>query len=110
MTDATKLDHEVQQLKKERYNWKMGLDYKSLNESEFTAEMETKFNYLHSASKTLFKSVMSDDMNEEKYLYMINMLKQVNNETLTKETASIKVGQDMFKEYVDPLIKKEKNM
>ena len=53
---------------------------------------------------------MSDDMNEEKYLYMINMLKQVNNETLTKETASVKVGQDMFKEYVDPLIKKEKNM
>ena len=42
--------------------------------------------------------------------YMLNMLKLVNNETLTKEKASEQVGKDMFKEYVDPLLKKEKNM
>lgn len=110
MADATKLDDEVQQLKKERHQWKMGLDYQSLNESEFTQEMEQKFNYLHSASKTLFKSVMNDNMDEEKYQYMLNMLKLVNNETLTKEKASEQIGRDMFKEYVDPLLEKEKNM
>jgi hypothetical protein len=110
MTDATKLDNEVQQLKKERHNWKMGLEYKSLNESDFNTEMQSKFDYLYTASKTLFKSVINDDMDEEKYQYMLNMLKLVNNETLTKEKASEQIGQDMFKEYVDPLLKKEKNM
>ena len=110
MADAVKIDNEVQQFKKERYNWKMGKDYKDLNETEFKNEMEKKFNYLYTSSKTLFKSVLDDDMNEEKYQYMLNMLKLVNNKTLTKEKASIQIGQDMFKEYVDPLLEKEKNM
>ena len=110
MADATKIDNEVQQFKKERHKWKMGLEYKDLNETEFKTEMEKKFTYLHSSSKTLFKSVMDDDMDEEKYQYMLNMLKLVNNNTLTKEKASIKYGQDMFKEYVDPLLEKEKEM
>ena len=97
MADAKKLDNEVQQLKKDRHNWKMGKEYKDLNETEFKTEMEKKFNYLHSSSKTLFKSVMDDDMNEEKYQYMLNMLKLVNNKTLTKEKLVYKLDKICLK-------------
>ena len=46
MTDATKIDKEVKDFKKERHNWKMGLEHKSLNETEFTAEMKIKNIYI----------------------------------------------------------------
>jgi hypothetical protein len=110
MTDATKIDKEVKDFKKERHNWKMGLEHKSLNETEFTAEMKIKYAYLLKSSETLFKSVMNGTLDDTNYHYILNMLIQVNENKMSMETASVQVGEKYFKQYVEPLVEKEKQM
>ena len=108
MADSNKLDNDVQKLKKERYNWKMGIGYKSLNQTEFMEEMKIKFEYLHSSSKTLFKNIIDDELDESRYKDMIQLLKQVNNNNVSIEKASEEFGKTCFDKYVKPLIEKEK--
>lgn len=107
MKDPDKIWNESTNLKNDRFNWKMGKDYKDCNKEEFIKKMESKYVYLLESSSTIFKNIIEDekfDMNKLKY--MIDMLRSMKEKKKTFESASKEVGQRFADEYVKPLVEK----
>ena len=107
MKDPDKIWDETNNLKKDRYNWKMGKDYKDCNKDEFEKKMESKYVYLFESSSTIFKNIIEDEnFDMDKLKYMIDMLRSMKEKKKTFETASKEVGERFANEYVKPLVEK----
>lgn len=82
------------------------------NSKEPNKEEHFKVKYKNFATKypMLFQMCCKDDFDYDRLCYMLNMIKNVSDNKLSYEDASKQVGQKMYDEYVDPLIKQqEKN-
>lgn len=82
------------------------------NSKEPNKEQHFKVRYKNFAAKypMLFQMCCQDNFDFDRLCYMMNMIKSVNDNSVSYEDASKQVGQKMFEDYVDPLIKQqEKN-
>ena len=55
---------------------------------------------------TIYQKLKDNTLDEEKLQYMLDMLTDVNNSTVTEFDASVKVGQKLVDHYVTPTLKK----
>ena len=107
MKDPDKIWDETNNLKTDRYNWKMGKDYKDCNKEEFVKKMESKYAYLFDSSCTIFKNIIENEkFDMDKLKYMIDMMRSMKDKKKTFESASREVGQRFADEYVKPLVEK----
>ena len=107
MKDPDKIWDEANKLKQDRYNWKMGKDFQECNKDDFTKRMETKYNYIFTSSRTMFKNLIEDDkFDMGKLRYMINLMRSMKEKTKSFETASEEVGKRFADEYIQPLVDK----
>ena len=106
MKDPEIIEREVRQMSEDRYDWKMGKSFQDCNAKEFEAAMEEKYKYLKESSKTLFKNVLNDTVDQKNYKFLLDMMRKVFNKDKTPDQADAIVGEVFSKEYLDPLIKK----
>lgn len=107
MKDPEKIWQQANSLKKQRYEWKMGINHKDCNREEFIAKMETTYSYLKESSNTIFKNLIEeDDFDMKKLKYMVDMMKSMKSKEKTLESASKEVGEKFAEEYIKPLVEK----
>ena len=107
MKDPDKIWEEANALKKDRYEWKMGLNHKDCNKEEFVQKMEKTYKYLKESSSTIFNNFIEEDNIEmDKLKYMLDMMRSMGEKKTTYENASKEVGQRFADEYVKPLVDK----
>ena len=107
MKDPDKIWEEANGLKKDRYEWKMGLNHRDCNKEEFIKKMEQTYKYLKESSSTIFKNFIEEDNIEmDKLKYMLDMMRSMGEKKLSYENASKEVGQRFADEYVKPLVDK----
>lgn len=107
MKDPDKIWEEANALKKDRYEWKMGLNHKDCNREEFVQKMEKTYNYLKESSSTVFNNLLKEDIFDmDKLKYMLDMMRSMGEKKTTFENASKEVGQRFADEYIKPLVDK----
>lgn len=107
MIDAKQIKTEVLELCKETRNWKsQHTEYRGMPAEVFNSLMESKFNYLHTNSKTLFERCIQGDLNMQQLNYMLEMLEKVNAGN-DYQAVSQEIGQKMVDIYVKPLLEKK---
>jgi len=107
MDHADKIWDEANALKKDRYEWKMGINHKDCNREEFVQKMEKTYDYLKESSPTIFNNLIEqDNMEMDKLKYMLDMIRSMGEKKTTYENASKEVGQRFADEYVKPLVDK----
>lgn len=107
MLDTIKIRDAVNGLNKDNRDWLYKRDFRGLTREQFVAEMETKYEYLFTNSKTLFERCLKADLNMEQLEYMLNMIDRVNAGADYHST-SVEVGQKLVDVYVKPLIDNDK--
>jgi len=104
---ADKIWDEANRFSTDKYNWKMGKDFKDCNETEFTTKMEIKYNYLKSNTSSIFNQIIQQEkIDMDKLKYMLDMLRSIGKKQISFENASKEVGQKFADEYVKPLVDK----
>jgi hypothetical protein len=53
---------------------------------------------------TLFQMACEPDFNIDRLVYMLSMREAVSSQKLTQHQASVNVGENLFQEYVKPLV------
>ena len=107
MKDPEKIWEEALALKKDRYEWKMGINHKYCNREDFIAKMEATYLYLKESSNTIFKNLIEEDnFDMEKLKYMVDMLRSMKSKEKTFENASKEVGAHFAEKYIKPLVDK----
>ena len=107
MKDPDKIWEEANALKKDRYEWKMGLNHKDCNREEFVQKMEKIYNYLKESSTTIFNNLIAEDnFDMDKLKYMLDMMRSMGEKQISFEDASKEVGQRLADEFVKPLVDK----
>ena len=106
MTDPDKIEMQVTKMKDDVHNWKMGLKFKNCNETEFKTVMENDYEYLKNSSKTLFKNVLNNSVDNDNLTYLLKMLRLIKNNDKTNEQAEKEIGEKFANEYIKPLVNK----
>ena len=52
--------------------------------------------------------ITSGNMDMDKLRYMISMAKKIQDNKISEHNASVEVGKELFKEYIEPNIKNNK--
>jgi len=73
------------------------------NKAKYFSKIYAQF---HSEYPFLFEMCCSDRFELDNLMYMMNMMRKINQGKETEETASVEVGQHMFDRYVAPLVDK----
>jgi len=79
---------------------------KNLNQSEFSKNMEAKYEYLFKNFEPIFKISLSQNYDYSRLKFMLNMAKKVQNEEITEHNASVQVGQILVDQIVKPQLDK----
>ena len=73
----------------------------------FNDEIDAKYTKLKKEKEKIFELCKSGIMDLERLTYMINMAKQVQNNSISEHDASVKVGTRLVDEFVKPQLKKK---
>jgi hypothetical protein len=106
MLDTGKIKTDVEELLSDTRKWHAKREFGNMNYDEFTEAMQSKYEYLHTNSKTLFERCIQGDLNLLQLNYMLSMIERVNNGADYHST-SVEVGQKLVDVYVKPLIDKK---
>jgi len=87
--------------------YKLNKKIKKYDEEAFKSEMENNYIYLYKNARSIFSLCLTGKMDLQILYYMINQAKNIYNETITSEDASIKVGEKLL-EIIKPKIDKNK--
>jgi hypothetical protein len=68
--------------------------------------MHKKYEYLHDNCLTIFTQCMENNMDISILEFMINQIKNIEKNKISKHDASIKVGEKLVEKYVKPMINK----
>ena len=109
MIDPDKLENEITKMKEDTNKWRMGLDFKSLDQKGFESAMQTKYALLFKNSKTLFKNVLENKVDQKNLSFLLSMMRQVYSKQTTPAQADLIVGQQFTNKYVKPLVKDNKD-
>jgi hypothetical protein len=107
MKDPDKIWEEANGLKKDRHEWKMGINFKACNELEFKAEMEIKYAYLKTCSFCIYTNFLNgENLEMDKLKYMLDMMRSLKEKKMSHEEASKEVGATFAEQYIKPLVDK----
>jgi|SaaInlStandDraft_2_1057019.scaffolds.fasta_scaffold87485_2 hypothetical protein len=107
MKDPDKIWEEANALKKDRHEWKMGINFKECNELAFKKEMETKYAYLNKCSSSIFTNFLNgENLEMDKLKYMLDMMRSLKEKKMSHEEASKEVGATFAEQYIKPLVDK----
>jgi len=76
------------------------LNHTENKSEEFKKKLETDYKNLHDNFSSLFKLILSGNMDIDRLKYMINMLKKVEKNELTEYDASVSVGKVLVKDFI----------
>jgi hypothetical protein len=96
-----------------QYNHNNGVWEKSIIPNEkFAYLMKSKYEYLYKSSEGLFAKCLNNDFREKRNLVrieeMLKHLKNIYNGNIDRDTVDKQLGAKYAKEYVEPLINKDK--
>ncbi len=83
------------------------VEHTEKDKEDFIESLQKKFDNLHTNFKSIFKMISQGDMDIQKLKYMIKMVKQVQQSKISEHDASVEVGKELFKEYVEPHVNKK---
>lgn len=106
MPETNQIKNDVYNLLEDRSLW-INTNNTIHDLDRFVENMQTKYNYLYTNSKTLFERCIKGDLNLEQFEYMMQMLENVNKGADYNKT-SIQVGQKLADIYINPIINKNK--
>jgi hypothetical protein len=107
MKDPDKIWEEANALKKDRHEWKMGINFKACNELEFKAEMEIKYSYLKTCSSSIYTNFLNgENLEMDKLKYMLDMMRSLKEKKMSHDEASKEVGATFAEQYIKPLVDK----
>ena len=104
MKDPDRIENEVKLMSIDRDKWLMKSDFADCNEKQFECKMEKKYKYLKESSKTLFKNVLENKVDQKNFQFLLQMMRQVTNKQKTPEQADMVVGKVFAEKYIDPLV------
>jgi hypothetical protein len=107
MLDTLKIKDEVKNLNKDNRDWLYKRNYCGLTREQFVEEIQKKYEYLFTNSKTLFEMCLKAVLNMEQLEFMLNMIDRVNAGADYHST-SVEVGQKLVDFYVKPLLDNDK--
>ena len=81
---------------------------KDLKHDKFIKNMKIKYSELNKKYPSIINISASQNYDEKRLLYMLNMAHKVSNNEITEKKASVKVGQLLVDEIVKPQLNKEK--
>ena len=76
------------------------LNHTENKSEEFKKKLEADYKNLHDNFSSLFKLILSGNMDIDRLKYMINMLKKVEKNELTEYDASVSVGKVLVKDFI----------
>ena len=78
------------------------------NNLVYRKRLAEKFNEFSISYPGLFSTIIDDPKNFDinRLHHMLNMRKQINNNTITHEEASTKIGQQYYDEFAKPIVQK----
>ena len=74
---------------------------------KYESKMIEKYNYLYKNVNSIFNGCLKGEMDINVLTYMINQAKNIKNNKISQEDASVKIGEKLVDTYVKPLIDKE---
>ena len=83
MKDPIVIEREVKEMGEDVQKWKQQTKFKGYTSDAFQKLMEEKYSYLHEGSKTLFRNVINETIDENHYKYLLSMMRQVYESTKT---------------------------
>ncbi len=101
------IQEEVLGLMSDMRTWISKREITKITKEQFSEEMKTKYEYLHTNSSTLFDRCIAGDLNMEQFTYMISMLKKLNTGKDYQEVSK-EVGQKLVDVYVKPMLNDKK--
>jgi len=104
MKDPIVIEREVKEMGEDVQKWKQQTKFKGYTSDAFQKLMEEKYSYLHEGSKTLFRNVINETIDENHYKDLLSMMRQVYESTKTPEAADKEVGALFSNKYIQPLI------
>ena len=108
MCDPTAIELQITYLIQDRSDYFGKRSYKELGLPDFIAKMKTKYEYLHTGSKTLFDKVMSGELdNPESHTrlqQMLSLISTIHEGKRTQKDADMIFGKVMADKYVTPII------
>ena len=81
---------------------------KDLNNEQFVKNMRLKYSELNKNYPSIINISASQNYDEKRLTYMLNMANKVSNNEISEKNASVKVGQLLVDEIVKPQLNKEK--
>tara|TARA_B100001093_G_scaffold519757_1_gene610295 strand:+ start:2305 stop:2640 length:336 start_codon:yes stop_codon:yes gene_type:complete len=82
---------------------------KELNQDKFLKNMRSKYIELNEKYPSIINISASQNYDEKRLKYMLNMAHKVSNNEISEKNASVKVGQLLVDEIVKPQLDKDKN-
>jgi hypothetical protein len=98
MDQIKKSVEEIQKCVRERDE---SIDFKT-----FQSDMSDKYSEFREKYPTIFEKVLENSLDIERFNYMLNMAKKIDNKEMTNHDASVKVGERLVDEFVKPNLKK----
>ena len=97
-------------LMEEREKWTNKEKYQNLSKNDFIKIMMKDFEELYHFAPTLFEKCCVGDFEKEdefnKLVYMLEMVKVIENKEDTYENVNKRVGEKFAEEYVNPIVEK----
>ena len=73
--------------------------------NEFFESLQSRYSLLYNENMSITKMITSGNMDMDKLRYMISMAKKIQDNKISEQNASVEVGKELFKEYIEPNIK-----
>jgi len=93
-----------------REKWSVNQKFRGFNKNDFIRQMMRDFENLYSFCPTLFEKCCEGDFEQEdefnKLVYMLEMMRKIENKEDTFENVNKKVGEKFAEEYINPIVDK----
>jgi hypothetical protein len=93
-----------------REQWSINKKFRGFNKPQFIKQMMIDFENLYSFCPTLFEKCCEGDFEQEdefdKLVYMLDMMRKIENKEDTFENVNKSVGKKFADEYINPIVDK----
>lgn len=108
MCDPTAIELQITYLIQDRADYFARRSYKELALPDFINKMKSKYEYLHTGSKTLFDKVMTGELDNPearaRLQQMLSLMRTIHEGKRTQKDADMIFGKVMADKYVTPIV------
>ncbi len=111
MADTKTVELQVYAMQKDRADFITKKRFVGMTLPAFIEEMRKTYTYLHDSSKSLFDKIMAGELDDPKNMDLFKHMMMIRKTTanMAQKDADMIYGQQMFKKYVEPLVKDKEN-